>query len=898
MFRNDKRKVRGDTSHVKGSESRQFLHSGWVIANHVLVSFHVAFISSVLVLPAVVLSKGAVLTTIFGSSETLISAAFWYITFHMGIALHEMGHYLKAVKLNALKEDLLPLSKKKMKQSFFKRFSWYVSMFLRIPWGKFRGVKKESLTYYPEAPYNLAVAAEGSKVSKRLASVALPVAILLLVVGLLGNYNLSIYGGRLALGIGIVGLLDYFLADPGKYKEFKEREARAAEKAEKVTIAEEWLSKAGKQKEMMVKNRMQEIILPLEGKSRVAEKLKAPWQFRNCGMGGVHTTKEYPESNISMQEMMFIPLCTKDYEEAQRITVELQTRLKQIIEKTEGARVMGIGFEGGLAPYIAKEEGDVVPEQRLWRMAVQTIKECGYKPGEDVAIAFDPALSQLSIAYRKEFGQPDAIGMYFFWKSEEKVVMTRDEILGLFKKAVGEGIPIISIEDGFAEDDYEGWKLLMKEFGKNILIVGDDLITTKDSSIEKAIDENLINTILIKPNQIGTLSETLLAMLVGLGKGCELVVSHRSKSPNDDMEAQFSLAANTMGLKAGGGANTERLFKYGAVMKIMKDMGRAVEEKGMDVTDVKKLIDKLVVTDITAYEEATNAGIPTVGIEVHAGLEGSKEFRKILKFTGSTPLGTSAGVGEAIHLIDSIIEKSPLVEKHKDLFEPRFDKTYHFREGVGKKDVIGKKDEELLALWEKAQRYEGQGCRNAVENVKNIIAKIFLGKKISELGDISEIDRKLLSLEREIAIHREKISPDADLEAQIEVMQKKANLGMNAILSVSLALGRLIAHVQGKELWQVLREKMKETMAKTIASIRDEKVLKMLEEKMPADDIERIKTKAARKGKELWELLKEQMSFDDLVVNLQMAGEKFKSEGKKLYELLREQMLIYPTISE
>jgi enolase len=834
----------------------QKLHEGWVIANHILVSFHVAFISSVLSIPALLKGR-SVLGFVFTSPDTIISAAFWYISFHTGIALHEMGHYLQAVKLNALNESILPRAQKRWKVSGLGKLAWYFEMYVKIPYGRFEGVKREGLTFYPEAPFNLSVAAAGPAMSGNLALVMLPIAAILLVWGLVGNTPLPVYFGRLVLGIGLVGLLDFLLADPGKYREFREREAKARQKAGKVEIAKEsWLNKARQVKEMMMKNRIQTITL------KNGDKVGAPWQYRNCGMGGRHTEKDYPESNISMQEMMFLPICAKNYEEAQMITVALQTRLKEIIEKSEGARVMGIGLEGGLAPYISKEAQDLVPEQRMWRMAVQAIRDIGYKPGDEIAIAFDPALSELSNAYREEFNEPDSVGMYYFWRSEEKVVMSRDQLVDIYKKAVEEH-PIFSLEDPFAEDDDEGWRLLMKELGDKVFVIGDDNITTKDSTIEACADKGLINAALIKANQIGTLSETLIAMLVALGKKLDLVVSHRSKSPNDDMEAQIALAANAMGLKAGGGANTERLYKYGSVTKIMKEL----EKSGTRAADKKngaaaaEFLNDLVITEIIAYEEPTNAGIPSVGVDVYVGIRDSDEYRKVFKFTGSTPLGTSAGTGEAIHLIDSTIEKCPAVEKYPELFAAQADKTYKFKKGTAEADIQAKNDEELKRLWKQVQRYEGKGCQNAVANVLNIIAPEFIGKKVSEFQRITLVDKKLLQLEKETAVKRGKAAPNVSGEEAIEIMQRKGNIGMNAILSMSLALGRMIAHVQGKDLWQLLRAEMKEAVAKAIGEAGGK-----------AD---------------------KNQPFDELIMGLQKAEEKFNKEGKSLYQTLRKHMPIY-----
>lgn len=860
---------------------KQKLHSGWVIANHILVSFHVAFISSVLCIPKGLQGK-EVLGFVFTSFDTIISAIFWFISFHTGIAIHEMGHYLRAVKLNALNENILPAAKLRYKSRGLPKLFWYLEMFIKIPYGKFRGIKKEGLTYYPEAPFNLSVAAAGPEISGNMALVMLPIAVILLAIGLIGDYIVLTYIGRLCLGIGTVGLLDFLIADPGKYREFKEREARARLKAEKIEVSKVgWQEKVKEVKKMMLEKRIQTV------KLKDGDEVSAPWQYRNCGMGGRHTEKEYPESNISMQEMMFVPLCAKNYEEAQMITVALQTRLKEIIEKAEGARVMGIGLEGGLAPYIEKESGDIVPEQRMWRMAIQAIKDIGYKPGDDIAIAFDPAVSELSNAYREEFNQPDAVGMYYFWRAEEKVVMSRDQLVELYKKTVEE-LPIISIEDGFAEDDYEGWRLVMKELGDRLFIIGDDLVTTKDSTIEECADRGLINTALIKANQIGTLSETLIAMLVAMGKGMDLLVSHRSKSPNDDMEAQIALSANAMGLKAGGGANTERLFKYGSITKIMKELevplARGYEKK--DYGEVYKFLNNLVITDIIAYEEPTNAGIPSVGVNIYAGIPGSEEFRKILKTTGSTPLGTSAGTGEAIHLVDSTIEKSALTDKYPDLFTPQPDKTLRFKKGIKESEIFAKNDPQLRTLWQIVQRYDGKGCLNAVNNILTIIAPQFIGRKVLDFTSISMVDKILLNLEKETAIARGKLAKNASQEEIIDVMQRKGNLGMNAILSVSLAMGRMIAHIQGKELWQLLREEMKQLIARVVAENGGWDVIK--------DVVPKEKAKAIQSAKEgLLLALQKELTFNDLVKCLQEIEKKLKSENQRLYKALREQALIY-----
>jgi enolase/phosphohistidine swiveling domain-containing protein len=774
---------------------RSALQEGWVIANHILVSFHVAFISSVLALPTVAIFKAEVLLFIFASVETIVSALFMAITFHVGIALHELGHFLTAARLKALNESVAADVEKKLGGSLLGRLSFLGGMFLRIPYGLAPGVKREGLNFYPDAPYNLAVAAAGPRASRNVAIATLPIAAALIAVGLIADLVAAIYAGRLFLGIGLVSFLDFRLADPGKYKEFRERERLAREKARSVAEVSGWLEMCPELKRRMIQERTQEAIHPQLGP------VTAPWQFRNCGMGGRHTEKEYPESNISMQEAMFLILSARDYQDAQELTVRLQNRLKEIIEKEEGCRVMGIGLEGGLAPYI--EKGDFpLPEVRLWSMMKQAIAECGCQPGTEVAIALDPAMAELENAYRAEFDMPDSVGMYLFWRDKAKVILDRDAVLDIYVKAIEEyEIPLLSIEDGFSEDDYEGWRRLLERLGDSVFVIGDDLVTTNDQTIETASSQGLINAALIKANQIGSLYETLLAMLVALGKGMDLVVSHRSKSPNDDMEAQIALSVNSLGLKAGGGANTERLVKYQAVTELMLK----VTESGSD--NAMRAGEKAMVRKVRAYEEPTNAGIPTVGVTLELGIPTTGI---LLKFKGATPLGTSAGTGEAIHLVDAVIEQAEhreVITRYPRFFEEVEPGVFSFSKGTDEAKVVSAHDDGLTSLFERSQRYGGKGCLNAVDNVLQIVAPHF--ERLDAAGlSLKDIDSALLGLELTTARRRGKLGDQSDTADLIRVMQRKQNLGMNAMLSASLALARAIAHVRGKELFELLREEM------------------------------------------------------------------------------------------
>jgi enolase len=833
------------TAVPSGRRAPGHLQEGWVIANHILVSFHVAFISSALSLPDVSIIRGEVLRFIFASPETIVSAIFMYVTFHTGIAVHELGHYLKAAHLSALNDKSQRQAEGLIRGSALSRAFKVIALFIRAPYGKAQGIKKEGLNYYPDAPYNLAVAAAGPATSRRMAVIALPIAAVLLALGLVLGLAWPVYVGRLSLGIGLVGLLDFFLADRGKYSEFKKRERLAQERAAKVEKTSEWWGVVAEAKGKMARSRIQSLKHPSLGP------VTAPWQFRNCGMGGRHTEKEYPESNISMQEAMFLILGAGDYQEAQEMTVRLQNRLKEIIEKEEGGRVMGIGLEGGLAPYI--ESGPFpLPEVRLWEMMKRTILECGYRPGVDVAIALDPALSELENAYREHFDVPDSVGMYLFWRDKTLTVMDRDGILDLYMKAIKEyDIPILSIEDGFSENDFEGWQNLLVALGDRVWVIGDDLVTTNDATIELATTKGLINSVLIKANQIGTLYETIVAMLVGLGKGEEIVVSHRSKSPNDDMEAQIALAVNSLGLKCGGGANTERLVKYHAVTQLMRRGREGRAERGHGA--------KAVVRKIYSYEEPTNAGVPSVGSTVEFELE---EAGVDLMFRGATPLGTSAGSGEAIHLVDSMIEYADhreLIDKHETYFRDVEPGVMAFAKNVKEDQVKATGDEDLIALYKRAQRYDGKGCLNAVDNVTKIIAPAFEGVEVSSLS-LKTVDRTLLALELEVARRRGKLKESASAEESTHAMQRKQNLGMNAILSVSLAMARCIAHMQGKDLYELLREEMFSIIAEL----------------------------AQRRGVTI-----EGSEFSDYVSALREVDERLQADGVPLYASLREVTGIY-----
>ncbi len=896
----------------------------------------------------------------------------------------------------------------RLRQKGLKKLLWELEMLL-IPWGEFDGVRKTSLPleevyrgknplfkglakvfnffmadFRPDAPENLQVEAAGPRESGRWAKRYLLLSTFLVVGIALGAFTpglmssewaFSIWGlilvGKAALSNATITGLDRLLADPGKLRKFEEEETLAQKYEEEIEkrLAEEesWFNRMARVKVRMLTTRSHEVMF--NNPDGTASTLRAPWQFRNSGMGGAHTEAQYPESNVSLQESMFIPLKYTDYKEFQEMTVKLQARLQRIIENAEGCRVMGIGLEGGLAPYI-RPEPEELPVQRLWRMMKQAIMECGYLPGEDVAIGLDGAMAELEKKFREVSGQEEAVGEYFAWRfTDREVILGKEDISAIFKKAiVKDDIPIISIEDGFSEKDDQGWALLMDDFGDtHIFVVGDDNVTTNDAIVEDKCDvirersgkKGIINALLTKANQIGTLTETILAMLVAYAKGLELIISHRSKSPNETMEAHLALGADAMGMKCGGGANTERLVKYDAVLSLMAKTIKTGQEQaekrireGLSADKVKdleqkidNLLNELHITKVTASEVPTNAGIPTINIEISFGIPCSKRFEDFWTFTGATPLGTSAGTTEAIHLVDSVIEPYMLretgISSRKEIDQIlvyiKGDNTYRFKKGVAEK-VAHLNNSKLSELYRRALRYPkegkitigenlieyeaGQGCLNAQDYANTVLGDAFVGKRLSDLRDLFQIDSELLELELKVARQRGKISADATVEQKEQIMMVKGQLGMNAILSQSLALGRLAAHMQGKELWQLVRALMTNTMARTIASyggtdlfnlirthnrkaIKEVMALEGLDEEsknaliehrtLSSESITKVKQRIyqADEAKDVWMAFEEGLTFRELIVVFQLVSKRVNEKGVKTHKMLRSILPVY-----
>jgi hypothetical protein len=215
------------------------LDRGWIIANHKLVSFHAAFLTSLLSISPSVTSRYDVLRQMFLSIEVVISSVIWYLSWHCNIAIHEIGHYIAAVKTNNLRPELEGRAEQRLNAGALSRWLWYFEMFVKIPWGAFEGVNKEGGNFHPTVKtQNLAVSAAGPRTSKVLSQICFLPGIILAALGLKYALPGAVYAGRLLFTIGVVALLDFLLADLGKYKAFQDRQKEAAAKAAGVRAAE------------------------------------------------------------------------------------------------------------------------------------------------------------------------------------------------------------------------------------------------------------------------------------------------------------------------------------------------------------------------------------------------------------------------------------------------------------------------------------------------------------------------------------------------------------------------------------------------------------------------------------------------------------------------------------
>lgn len=283
-----------------------------------------------------------------------------------------------------------------------------------------------------------------------------------------------------------------------------------------------------------------------------------PVPMMNIMNGGKHA-----DSSLSVQEFMIMPVGAKTFSECMRMGVEVYHNLKKVL-KSKGYST-GVGDEGGFAPNLGSEEEAV-------ELIIEAIKQAGYKPGEDVCLALDVAATEM-------FDEAKKIGKegYYFWKTDE--FKTKDQMID-FIVELAEKYPIISIEDGLAEEDWKSWKKLTERIGNKIQLVGDDLFVTNMKRLQKGIDNNTANSILIKLNQIGTLTETLDAIELAKRNGYTAVVSHRSGETEDTTLADVAVATNAGQIKTGAPCRTDRVAKYNRLLNIEAELGDVAVFRG------------------------------------------------------------------------------------------------------------------------------------------------------------------------------------------------------------------------------------------------------------------------------------------------------------------------------
>jgi enolase len=280
----------------------------------------------------------------------------------------------------------------------------------------------------------------------------------------------------------------------------------------------------------------------------------------NVMNGGAHAGWNY-----ELQEFMISPAGVPSFSEALRVGAEVYQALKKVL-KDRGLST-GVGDEGGFAPKLTKNEEAI-------QVIMEAIEKAGYIPGKDVYISLDPASS----GFFKN-------GKYVL-KSEGKE-LSAGEMVGLYEEWVGK-YPIISIEDGLAEDDWDGWKIMTERLGKKIQLVGDDIFVTNPDFLKKGIKQKCGNSILIKLNQIGTLSETLYTMEIAKAAGYTYMTSHRSGETEDSTIADLAVATNSGQIKTGAPARSERVCKYNQLLRIEEELGARAKYIGLAGFNPKK----------------------------------------------------------------------------------------------------------------------------------------------------------------------------------------------------------------------------------------------------------------------------------------------------------------------
>lgn len=275
-----------------------------------------------------------------------------------------------------------------------------------------------------------------------------------------------------------------------------------------------------------------------------------PVPMMNIMNGGKHA-----DSGLTVQEFMIMPVGAKSFSECMKMGVEVYHNLKKVLK--EKGLATGVGDEGGFAPNVSSEKEAI-------ELILEAISKAGYVAGKDICLALDVAATEM-------FDEAKKIGKdgYYFWKTGE--FKTREQMID-FIIDLANSYPIISIEDGLAEEDWESWKILTEKIGDKIQLVGDDLFVTNIKRLQKGIDNKTANSILIKLNQIGTLTETLDAIELAKKNGYTAVVSHRSGETEDTTLADVAVATNAGQIKTGAPCRTDRVAKYNRLLNIEAEL--------------------------------------------------------------------------------------------------------------------------------------------------------------------------------------------------------------------------------------------------------------------------------------------------------------------------------------
>ena len=277
---------------------------------------------------------------------------------------------------------------------------------------------------------------------------------------------------------------------------------------------------------------------------------KLPVPMMNILNGGKHS-----DNNLSIQEFMIMPIGEITFSERLRRGAEIYHTLKKVL-KEKGLNV-GVGDEGGFSPNLDSEE-------QALDIIIEAIKKAGYEPGKEIMLALDLASTEMYDAAKKINKNG-----YYFWKTKEFKEKEKmiDYIVSLCEK-----YPIYSIEDGLAEEDWEAWKVLTKKIGNKVQLVGDDLFVTNPKRLRRGIEENVANSILIKPNQIGTLTETLETIKLAKENGYRTIISHRSGETEDTTIADVAVGVNAGQIKIGAPCRTDRVAKYNRLLYIENEL--------------------------------------------------------------------------------------------------------------------------------------------------------------------------------------------------------------------------------------------------------------------------------------------------------------------------------------